>query len=317
MQDHSRYITDNTGRSFFLYEWLPDKGTSTRGIVQVVHGMMEHAGRYAPLAQFLTARGFLVVAEDHIGHGRSAPNPKELGHLDGSKGWLGILDQLKSVMSMCQDQYPGLPYILLGHSMGSMLARHFAVLHGDKLNALILSGPDHTTPPLISAGKLLAAGSAFIYGRHYRNHLINYLTYKTFNHHFRPNRTAFDWLTTDNEAVDSYVKDPLCGYPSTTGFYRGMFHGLQSINQSRTLTRIPDHLPVLIYAGSNDAVGKFSKGPQRIARQLGEAGLKDVTVRIYPESRHEMHNELNRNEVFADLETWIEMKTRMPGQQCT
>ncbi|HNS16682.1 MAG TPA: alpha/beta hydrolase [Bacteroidales bacterium] len=311
MKDHSRYITDDFGRSFFLYEWLPEDPPSIRGVVQIVHGMMEHAGRYAPLAEYMTTRGFVVVAEDHFGHGRTAPDPKALGHLDGKKGWQGILRQLKSVMLDFKEHYSGLPFTLMGHSMGSILARHFAILHGEMLDALILSGPDHTTLPLIGAGRVLAGGSGFLYGHHYRNRMLNYLTYKTFNHHFKPNRTAFDWLTTDQETVDNYLNDPLCGYPSTSGFYRGMFHGLLSINRSRNLRHIPDNLPVLLYSGSEDAVGKFSSGPRRIARQLKEAGIRDITMRTYPGGRHEMHNESNRQEVFADIADWIVMKTHV------
>jgi alpha-beta hydrolase superfamily lysophospholipase len=311
MQDHSRYILDNTGRSFFLYEWRPDDTRSARGIVQITHGMMEHAGRYLPLAEYLTDRSFVVVAEDHPGHGKTVTSPKDLGHLEGRKGWQEILDRMHVVMSDAKSRFPNTPYMLLGHSMGSMLARHFAILYGNMLNALILSGPDHTTKPLILTGSLFAGGSTLIYGKHYRNRVLNYLTYKTFNHYFKPNRTPFDWLTTDQGQVDLYVKDPLCGFPSTSGFYQGMFHGLKCINQNRSVRKIPGQLPVLIIAGKNDAVGQFSKGPQNIARQLREAGLKDVTVRIYPEGRHEMHNEKNRSEVFADLAGWMEMKTGM------
>ncbi|MDD5508664.1 MAG: alpha/beta hydrolase [Bacteroidales bacterium] len=309
MTDHSRYITDDSSSSFFLYEWLPDDPASIKGIVQIVHGMMEHAGRYLPLAEYLTARGFVVIAEDHPGHGKTASSPKELGHLEGRKGWMAILDQMHLIISDAKKRFPGRTYILLGHSMGSMLARHFTILHGNMLDALILSGPDDTARPLIWAGLTLSNGSGMIYGRHYRNRMINYLTYKTLNRYFKPNRTAFDWLTTDNDLVDIYLKDPMCGFPSTSGFYQGMFHGLKIINQKDSLGKIPDQLPVLIINGKHDAVGKFTKGPQKIARQLREAGLRDVTVRTYPEGRHEMHNERNRMEVFADLAGWIEMKT--------
>lgn len=317
MQNHSRHITDHSGRSFFQYEWLPDDPKTIKGIVQIVHGMMEHAGRYLSMAEYLTARGFMVVAEDHPGHGKTATNPKELGHLEGRKGWHDILEGIHFVISDVKSRFPGLPYIILGHSMGSMLARHFAILHGTMLDALILSGPDDTPRPLIWTGIALSGGSRFIYGSHYRNRMINYLTYKTFKYYFKPSRTPFDWLTTDNDLVDSYLKDPLCGFPSTSGFYQGMFHGLKIINQNRSLGKIPDDLPVQIVAGKNDAVGKFSKGPKKIARQLTEAGLKNVTVQIYPEGRHEMHNEKNRWEVFADLAGWIEIKTGIPGQHYT
>jgi len=307
MTDQSHFVTDISGSSFFLYEWLPDDPTSVKGVVQIVHGMMEHAGRYLPLAEYLNARGFMVVAEDHPGHGKTASNPKELGHLEGRKGWMAILDQIHLVISDVKNRFPGRPYILVGHSMGSMLARHIAILHGNILNALILSGPEDTARPLIWAGMALSGGSGILYGRHYRNRMINYLTYKTFNRYFKPSRTPFDWLTTDNDLVDRYLKDPLCGFPSTSGFYQGMFHGLKIINQKGSLGKIPDHLPVLIINGKHDAVGKFTKG----ARQLREAGLWDVTVRTYPEGRHEMHNEKNRGEVFADLAEWIRMKTRI------
>lgn len=308
MQESIQYLSDSKGNPFFVYEWLPDPGIPVRAVIQIIHGMMEHAGRYRDFAQYLTTTGFSVVAEDHFGHGRTARDAWDLGHLNGKKGWQMILGQIRRVMNHTQEKYPDTPCFLFGHSMGAVLARHMTIAGGSAINGLVLSGVEYTSRGLIRIGSILACGSRFLYGAHYRNRLINYLTYKVFNRHFRPNRTGFDWLSTDHIQVDRYVSDPFCGFPSTSGFYQGMFSGLGHINRKKYLTCIPVQLPVLILSGEHDPVGAFGKGPRKVAEQLQEAGLVDVTVNLYPGGRHEMHNEKMNMTVYQDIASWCNKK---------
>lgn len=308
MQEGTKSLQDSNGNPFFVYEWLPDPVTPLRAIIQIIHGMMEHAGRYHDFAQFLTGHGFAVVAEDHFGHGRTAGDARDLGHLNGKKGWHMILEQIRLVMEHTRSNYPDVPYVVFGHSMGSVLARHAAIIVGSAIDGLVLSGVEHTSCGLIRTGSLLACGSRLVYGSHYRNRMINYLTYKVFNRYFRPNRTGFDWLSTDDIQVDRYVNDPHCGFPSTSGFYQGMFYGLKSINKKNQLARIPARLSVLILSGESDPVGDFGKGPRKVAEQLQQAGLADITVKLYPGGRHEMLHETSNQVVVGDILTWLNKK---------
>jgi alpha-beta hydrolase superfamily lysophospholipase len=300
------YITDGAGQSFFHYEWYQDDIGPPRAIVQIVHGMMEHAGRYAAFAEYLAQKGFLVVAEDHYGHGQSARDEKDLGHLDGKRGWEQVLEQIHVVRKEVSKQYPGLPYILLGHSMGSTLAFNYATRNDDGMDGLIFSGWPYSQPLLVRTGACLATGSTFFYGPHYRNRMINYLSYKVFNKPFEPARTPFDWLSRDEKEVDLYMGDPLCGFDSTSGFYKGMFHGMLEIKKPDILRRLHSGLPILIIEGENDPVGHFGKEPAELAGKMKTAGLERVTVITYPGARHELFHETNRNDVFGAIIGWLD-----------
>ncbi len=310
MKHNSGIHTDREGRTFHCYEWIPDGPVSPRAIIQIVHGMMEHAGRYDELAGHLTRAGYAAVAQDHYGHGRSVLNERDLGHLEGQKGWDQVLEQMHTVRGKALDQFSGIPFILLGHSMGATLALHYAMRNDKKPDGLILSGLPYSSALLLRTGACMARGSTFIYGSHYRNRMINYLSYKVFNNPFKPARTLFDWLSRDEHEVDLYVNDPLCGFDSTSGFYHGMFHGMQQIKHQRMIRLLPSGLPLLVLSGGNDPVVHFGKGTSKLVRRLKTLGLEQVCTQTYPGARHELFHETNRLEVFDAMTRWLDEITR-------
>jgi alpha-beta hydrolase superfamily lysophospholipase len=268
--------------------------------------MMEHAGRYASFAEFLVRNGYTVYANDHPGHGRTARKPEELGYFEGKKGWSQVIENMHTLATIIRKENPGIPVFLFGHSMGSLLSRYYIFSNQDKIDGLILCGTNYSPQVLTLFGTALAAVTRVLCGKHHRNFMINYLAYKQFNRHFKPSETDFDWLSCDKESVRRYIHDNLCGYPSTSAFYSGLFYGLREIIKRKNINRIPKDLPIFILSGALDPVGDFTKGVNKVIDLYIQAGLINLTLKIYTDGRHEMLNEINKEDVYHDVMMWIE-----------
>ena len=274
------------------------------GIVQIVHGVAEYAARYDAFATFLAEQGFLVVAEDHMGHGESVGKNGVLGHFEG--GWFGAVADTYQLLQDTKAEYPQLPYILLGHSMGSFMARTILAKYSDSgISAAIISGTAWMPSAVISAGLGAASMVAKCQDPNKPSKLLNDMMFGSYNNMIEHKRTTHDWLTRDQKIVDTYVADPLCGFPMTAGLARNMMMGLKFIQDPQNLSKMQKDLPVLFIAGSDDPVGNYGKGVKQAAEAFGKVGMEKVSVRLYPMGRHEMLNELNREEVYANLLDWI------------
>lgn len=254
-----------------------------RGVLVVAHGMGEHAGRYRePLAP-LIADDWAVYSIDHRGHGAAALADGTQGDF-GAGGFLGVVADLRALIDAARAAHPGLPLVLLGHSMGSMIAQAYVVDHGDTLDGLVLSGAvavDHVPPPVDDPNAIAAV----------------------LNSPFAPARTPFDWLSRDDGAVDTYLADPLCGFSLTP-------ESLESIRAegarlATSVDRIPKTLPIYIFSGDHDPLHCVLGGWQPLVDRYRAEGL-DVEDRLYPDGRHEMLSEVNRDEVVADLRDWLD-----------
>ncbi|MEU3617933.1 alpha/beta hydrolase [Streptomyces sp. NPDC006872] len=267
------------GVRIHVHEWLP--GTPPRAIVQIAHGMGEHAGRYAPLAAALTAQGFAVYADDHRGHGLSrhaAP-----GHL-GDNGWNRLVEDLVTLSGIARDKHPGLPLVLLGHSLGSFASQQYVLDHAHLIDALVLAGT--TAVDVMLAAQVNAEGDPVA----------------ALNQAFEPARTPYDWLSRDNDAVDAFLADPMCGFSLDP---QGM--GDVAIASARLAKPrdIPAGLPVCVLVGDHDPLNANLALSDLLVERYRQAGLRDVTYRTYPEARHELFNETNSQEVVSDLLTWL------------
>jgi alpha-beta hydrolase superfamily lysophospholipase len=303
MESSTLAVSAADGTSLHTYRWLPD-GTP-RAVVQIAHGMAEHAARYERFAEALTGAGYAVYANDHRGHGQTATTEGH-GYLADRDGWGTVVADMSAVTQFVQAEHPGVPVVLFGHSMGSFLSRAYAAQHGSRLAGLILSGTAGNPGPLAAVGKGVAGAQARLRGRKHQSGLMNTLTFGQYNSAFKPNRTDFDWLSRDDAEVDAYIADPLCGNVFTTSFYSDLLGGLQQINRTAAYAAAPRDLPVLVIAGSADPVGNAGKGPREVAGAYRSAGLSDVTTTIYPDARHELLNETNRDEVTADILAWLD-----------
>jgi alpha-beta hydrolase superfamily lysophospholipase len=292
-------LTADDGAQIHVHRWLPDG--APRAAVQIAHGLAEHAARYARLAEALTAEGYAVYASDHRGHGKTAA-PADLGFFAARDGWAKCQDDLWALNRRIAADLPGLPIVFLGHSMGSFMGQRFIADHGDALAGAVLSGSNGPPPAIAAIGRLVARIERLRLGPQGKSALLGQMFFGAFNKKFAPNRTDFDWLSRDPAEVDRYVADPLCGFPFSTQLGIDLLDALGGLAAPATVARIPKNLPVYIFSGERDPVGDNLDG---LIEAYRRGGLTRLSVRLYPDGRHEMLNETNRDEVTRDLLEWL------------
>jgi alpha-beta hydrolase superfamily lysophospholipase len=298
--DDLRQLAASDGVRLAYRRWLPEG--AVRGTVQVVHGASEHSGRYGRLAGALTARGLAVYAMDLRGHGRTAEatGPGRFG----AAGADALLADVRALAAVAAGEHPGVPAVLLGHSMGSIVALAAAEEERGDLAGLVLSGPVGVAPHLAESVAVLEASTAAGAGD------LPLDALGAFNQPFEPARTPFDWLSRDPAEVDAYLADPLCGdrMPLTTGYAAGVFGLAVRSATAEAAARLPDGLPVLLLAGQRDPVGGVEAAQvTALADLLAGRGLP-VELRVYPDARHEVFNETNRDEVTGHLLDWLDAR---------
>ena len=285
-------------------EWVPEG--RPRGVVQIVHGVAEHIGRYDSVARFLASRGYVVCGEDHLGHGLTAGG--KFGYFGPKNGWDLVARDVRRLRQLEGEKLPNLPYVILGHSMGSFLTRTYLIRWPGTVDAAVLSGPGQEPAAAVASGKALSGSLCRLKGPDHVSRLVNELSLGSYNKAFKPNRTSSDWLSRDEAAVDAYLADPLCTFIPTVSMFRDMMGGLQFIASRANLAKMNKSTPIYLLSGDRDPVGSMGAGVRKVEGMLRSAGCQDVTVKLYPGGRHEMFNEINRQEVFNDLIAWIESK---------
>ena len=303
-----RYPSARAGFTVYAREWLPER--PARAVIQIVHGIAEHIGRYEEIARFLSGYGFLVCGEDHLGHGRTAEGGN-YGFFAPADGWDLVVRDIRRLRELEGEKYPTLPYFLLGHSMGSFLTRTYLIAYPGTLDGAILSGTGQEPAPLVALGRALSALECRRLGPQGVSPLVDTLSLGAYNRRFRPNRTSVDWISRDPAAVDAYLADPLCRSKPTVSMFRDMMEGLQFIAVRDNLRKMDPSTPVLLLSGDRDPVGGMGKGVRKVQNMFLDAGCTDVTLKLYPGGRHEMFHEVNQQEVFQDLLAWLE--DRLPS----
>lgn len=287
-----------TGQWLSKTVWTPEG--DVHAVVQIAHGMAEYIDCYDETAKRLNQAGILVTGNNHLGHGGQA---ERLGWF-GTGGFDALVEDLHSVRLETQKAYPGVPYFLLGHSMGSFVVRNYCLRHEKGLRGVILSGTGHFSPSLLVPGLLIANVLCLFGAGQKPARLLEAMSFAGYNRDWSPVRTPKDWISRNTDKVDRYVADPLCGFTFTNAAYRDMFRGLQNLYPGK-LSSMEKDVPVLLYSGENDPVGGRGAGVRKVAEELKAAGVKDVTVKLYEGGRHEMHNEPNREEVWQTLIDWL------------
>ncbi len=305
MQASTSTHTATDGAAIFVYRWAPDG--EPRAVLHLAHGMAEHAARYARLAESLTAHGFVVYANDHRGHGKTA-KPEDLGHVGDTGGWGHLIGDVRALCRKEMAAHPGLPFVLFGHSMGSFMVQELLFELSDELTAAVLSGSNGKPTPLAAAGRLIARAERLRLSPRGHSKVLSGLSFEAFNKTFAPNRTAYDWLSRDAAEVDAYVNDPLCGFDCSTATWIEVLDALARIADPALQSRIKKTLPIYVFAGKEDPASDRTKGIQQLLGAYGRAGLTDVTHHFYDGARHETLNETNRDEVTADLCRWLDAK---------
>lgn len=299
-------FTADDDQALFVHRFLPDEGAPKRAVVHIAHGMAEHGGRYARLAEALTSAGYVVYANDHRGHGQTARSEEDHGFFAYSRGFRRAVRDLGELIAFEKQENPGLPVVLYGHSMGSYMTQLFIIDHGRLIQGAVLSATSGKPNTLASAGRLVARAERLRLGDRGRSKLLNDLSFGQFNRAFAPNRTEFDWLSRDPAEVDRYMNDPRCGFICTAALWVDLLDELAELHRPENQARIPKDLPIYLFAGSRDPVGDNTKGVEQLIAAYRRAGLRDITQRFYPEGRHEMINEINRDEVTRDLLAWLD-----------
>lgn len=295
------WLTASDRSRLFVNQWLPE--TPLNAVILVAHGMAEHSGRYARLAEKCCENGYGVYAPDLRGHGKTAETAT-LGHFADDDGWCKVVGDLASLNQHIGQQHPGVPIVLLGHSMGSYLAQAYLLHHSASLHGAILSGSNFQPPALYRAARQIARLERLRLGRTGRSALIEWLSFGSFNQKFKPVRTPFDWLSRDPAEVDQYAADPLCGFRCTNQLWIDLLGGLQQISKASNLAQIDPGLPLLVMGGECDPVSE-GKRLTDLANALRAAGSQNLQLSVYPQARHELFNEINRDQVTADVLAWI------------
>lgn len=289
----------------YACQWLPEEG-SPKAVVQLVHGISEYVGRYDHFARFLADHGFVVCGEDHLGHGRTAAGDNSFGFVAGQGGWDRMAEDVHTLRQRMGEQYPGIPYIIMGHSMGSFLTRTYLCRWPGTIDGAILSGTGQEAAPIVAAGKALASLIAGIKGATARSPMVHSMALGAYNKQFAPNRTPSDWISRDEAVVDAYRADEYCAHMPSVGLYRDMLGGLQYIASPQNLSRMDPDTPVYIFSGDKDPVGANGRTVKTVYGYFEKQGTKDLSMKLYAGGRHEMLNEINKEEVYADVLNWLE-----------
>lgn len=283
--------------------YIPDG--EIRAILQISHGMVEYVERYESFALYLNSKGILVTGNDHLGHGKSINSRDELGYFAKEDGNHAVLYDLYQLTQITKEKYPGIPYFLLGHSMGSFYARQYLCEFGHELDGAIIMGTGCQSLALVQAGRLLTSLISLFKGWHYRCEFVNNMAFGSYNKKFEPARTSKDWLSKDEAIVDKYVADEYCNFIFTLNAYYNMFTGISRLYNKKLLSQMPKSLPVFFVAGEDDPVGDFGKGVLKAVDMFKNTGMQNVKVKLYPTDRHEILNETDFRQVYDDLYTWL------------
>ncbi len=285
--------------------WTP-KDCPVRGVVQIVHGVAEYAKRYDPFARYLCENGFAVVANDHLGHGRSQIKNAPWRYFGEENGWWHAVDDVEELRRRTVEEFPGVPYFLFGHSMGSFLSRSHIIRYPGRVSGCVLCGTGHPSALTIEGGKLMADHEIKKYGKAGYSAKAENLAFGSYNKKFAPNRTPSDWVSASEENVDAYLEDILCGGEVTVGLLRDILEGLGFITKSENIAKMDHSMPVLFISGAQDPVGDMGKGVEKACRMFRKTGMKDTQMKLYPGLRHEILNEETKLIVYRDVLHWLE-----------
>lgn len=286
-------------------KWESD---APRAIFQITHGMTEFIDRYTPFAEYLAEHGFTVVGHDHLGHGDSAHKPEDYGYFADKKGAECLVEDIHRLREKTQKEYPALPYFILGHSMGSYMLRRYLTVHGAGLAGALIMGTGANPAPVCMAGQAVSAGIALFHGWHYRSDFMYKLffsgSFQKFNcDGAEPKRS---WLSRDTQIVETCHKDPRCHFRFTLRAYYDFLGTIRYDGKMKNIRKMPKDVPVFLLSGDDDPVGEFGATVQKVHDWFREAGVKDLTIKMYPGYRHELLRELDKDTVFADILVWCE-----------
>lgn len=298
------YIPSSDGISrLHGIQWAPTG--EVRALLQISHGMVDHIARYDDFARAMNVRGIAVIGHDHLGHGKTGSREKH-GIFAEENGAFYVLEDIRIAAGYGKRQYPGVPHYILGHSMGSFFVRRYLTLHADTVDGAVIMGTGSQSLLLLQAGSMAVRLAVEKDGRRDHNKQLHRLVLGSYNKSFEPGKTSHDWLSRDAEQAVKYEADPDCQFTFSNGAYEDFFQIMLDLKKEKQFERIPKGLPILLISGDCDPVGEQGKGVKRVYKSLKRMALTDVTMKLYKGARHELLNETNKKEVFADIGNWVE-----------
>lgn len=298
------YIPSTNNRNqLHVAIWEPER--ETKAILQISHGMVEYIVRYDDFAKHLNQQGILVIGNDHLGHGQSVLDESEFGYFGKEKG-SAVVDDLYEVTKYAKKQYgENIPYFLMGHSMGSFMARRYLMTYGEKITGAIISGTGYKTAPVLAVAFFFTAVTKFFHGERYRSPFMKWLVFHTYNRKIADVKTKNDWLTRDAAVVAAYNENPYCKFSFTVNGYETLFGAIKYIQKQNNWEETPKQLPILMIAGEEDPVGSYGKDVKKVYKKYQQLGCNHIELKLYQDDRHELVNELDREVVYADISQWI------------
>lgn len=306
------YIPSTNNRNqLHVAIWEPE--WETKAILQISHGMVEYIVRYDDFAKHLNQQGILVIGNDHLGHGQSVLDESEFGYFGKEKG-SAVVDDLYEVTKYAKNQYgENIPYFLMGHSMGSFMARRYLMSYGEKITGAIISGTGYKTVPVLDAASFFTAVTKLFHGERYRSPFLKWLAFHTYNRKIADVKTKNDWLTRDEAVVAAYNENPYCKFSFTVNGYETLFGVIKYIQKQNNWEKTPKQLPILMIAGEEDPVGSYGKDVKKVYKKYQQMGCSHIELRLYKDDRHELVNELDRESVYEDISQWILRWSQITG----
>lgn len=305
MQTKEIYFTSNDGKSrIHAVEWIPDG--RPKAILQLVHGMAEHIERYEDFAAFMTEHGYLVVGDNHLGHGKSVGENGQKGYFcEGDAASVLVRDEHK-LHEVVEGEYPGIPYFILGHSMGSFITRNYLTEYGHEVQGAVIMGTGMQPKALLALSKTLAKAEKLFKGDTHVSTFIDKLAFGGYYKKIPSYTMKNEWLTSNQDAVQKYNDDPDCGFTFTVNGFSTLFELIWRLHDEERLAAIPKNLPMFFVAGAEDPVGNYGKGVKQAADTVRKAGVQNVTMTLYPGGRHEILNDREHGEVYEDVLSFYE-----------
>ena len=287
------------------YYWLPE--CQPCGIVQIIHGMQEHMGRYTEFAEFLSDNGFIVIGHDQLGHGRTAVTEDQLGYIAKEHPSDILVRDIHRLRKGAEKKFPGIPYFIFGHSMGSYLLRKYIAKYAEGLKGVIICGTGNEKPAKAKAGLAVIGALTKKYGQYHRSEAVTKMLFSGPYKEFDMTGTDLgnSWLTKDVTIVQKYYDDKYCSTPFTLNGYNALISTVIYDGQKAAYKNVPKDLPILIVSGDRDPVGNFGKGPKEVYNNYVKAGVTDIDIKLFDDDRHEILNELDRENVYDYIYTWL------------
>lgn len=282
-----------------------DNVAEPKGVVQIFHGMAEHSKRYNDFANYLNKRAFIVYANDHRGHGNTLKETDIPGYL-GENGFYNIVEDEKMITDFIKKEYIGLPLFIIAHSFGSFIGQEYIIKYSNEIDGIILSGSAKQDGFDVKAAYVLTSIQNIFFDNKKEARFIDKLSFGSYGNRIKDKRTPLDWLSRDEEIVNKYINDKLCGYVAPIDFYYNLFKGFNKLYKPDRLKNISKSLPILIASGDMDPVGKYGRSVKRLYEQYNDLNISDVTLKLFKDCRHEILNETNKEEVYDYLYNWIE-----------